>query len=66
MNTWIQKLQHHGSQLLAQNQKNENRQTDLVDQAIAFIDQNYMNNIGVGQIAEQLNVTPNYLSTLFP
>ena len=65
VNTWIQKLQHHGSQLLAQNQKNENRQTDLVDQAIAFIDQNYMNNIGVGQIAEQLNVTPNYLSTLF-
>ena len=38
---------------------------DLVDQAILFINANYMYNIGVAQIAGLLNVTPNYLSALF-
>lgn len=38
---------------------------DLVDQAIAFINSNYMHNIGIAQIAGFLKVTPNYLSALF-
>ncbi|MFC7442068.1 response regulator transcription factor [Laceyella putida] len=64
-NTWLNKLQAHGENLLTHNQKDENRQHDAVDQVIAFIDQHYMNDIGIGQIAETLGVTPNYLSTLF-
>lgn len=38
---------------------------DLVDQAILFINSNYMHNIGIAQIAGLLKVTPNYLSALF-
>ena len=45
--------------------KEEFQNTDIVDQVIAFMHENYMTNIGIGQIAERLNITPNYLSTLF-
>jgi two-component system response regulator YesN len=30
-----------------------------------FVDENYMRDIGIGQIAARLSVTPNYLSTVF-
>ncbi len=39
--------------------------TDPIDQVKAYIEKNYMHNIGINQIAEQLHLTPNYLSTLF-
>ncbi|MEW9669391.1 response regulator [Ammoniphilus sp. 3BR4] len=65
MKAWIKQLQVHGEKLITENQKSENRQSALVSQVIAYIDQNYMNDIGIGQIAEHLHVTPNYLSTLF-
>ena len=45
--------------------KDELQNTNIVDQVMAFIDEQFMSNIGIGQIAEQLNITPNYLSTLF-
>lgn len=38
---------------------------NIIDQAIRYINANYMLNIGIAQIAGQLNVTPNYLSSLF-
>ena len=38
---------------------------DIVSQVISFVDQNYIFDIGIGQIARQLHITPNYLSTLF-
>lgn len=38
---------------------------DPIDQVKAYIEKNYMHNIGINQIAEQLHLTPNYLSTLF-
>ena len=38
---------------------------DLAAQVTAFMDANYMRDIGIGQIAARLSVTPNYLSTLF-
>jgi two-component system response regulator YesN len=38
---------------------------DLAAQVTAFVDANYMRDIGIGQIAARLSVTPNYLSTLF-
>ncbi|MBO9599749.1 MAG: response regulator, partial [Cohnella sp.] len=38
---------------------------DLVEEVIAYLDQNYAGNIGLAQIAGDLNVTPNYLSAQF-
>ncbi|WP_282939653.1 helix-turn-helix domain-containing protein [Paenibacillus sp. RC67] len=38
---------------------------DWVEQVIAYIESSYMKDIGISQIAADLNVTPNYLSTLF-
>ena len=38
---------------------------ELADRVKKYIDRNYMNNIGINQIADQFSVTPNYLSSLF-
>lgn len=61
--SWKQMLQACGEQLLIDDQKNG--KGDIVDQVVSFIDENYMFDIGVAQIAMQLHVTPNYLSSLF-
>jgi len=61
---WMQMLEEYGNRLLIQNQQSEN-QRDMVDQVVSIIETHYMNDIGIGQIAEKLGVTPNYLSTLF-
>ncbi len=37
----------------------------VVEEIKNFVDRNYMNNIGIAQIAYKLNLTPNYLSALF-
>src|SRR5436305_14795687 len=60
---WKQVLQACGEELLIDEQKKDKQ--DIVDQVVSFIDENYMFEIGVGQIAMQLHVTPNYLSSLF-
>lgn len=39
--------------------------TDIVEVTKDYVLKNYMHNIGVNQIAEMLNITPNYLSALF-
>jgi two-component system response regulator YesN len=38
---------------------------ELVSQVVEFVRGNYMRDIGIGQIAFHLGVTPNYLSSLF-
>lgn len=38
---------------------------ELVHQVVEFVRSNYMRDIGIGQIAFHLGVTPNYLSSLF-
>jgi len=38
---------------------------DLIQQMIRYIHQRYAEDIGIGQIAHELDVTPNYLSSLF-
>jgi len=38
---------------------------ELADQVESYVQANYMRDIGIGQIAEHLGVTPNYLSSLF-
>lgn len=64
MTQWIDQLEIYGNNLLLQHHQRQN-QPNLVDQVISFIETQYMNDIGIGQIAEKLGVTPNYLSTLF-
>ncbi len=63
--SWMQTLQQHGEGLLHEMSKDEVQAADIVNQVIAFVDENYMRDIGIGQIAERLGITPNYLSTLF-
>lgn len=62
---WIQVLEQYELLFPASLTKDELPNTDIVNQVTAFVDEHYMSNIGIGQIAEQLKITPNYLSTLF-
>jgi two-component system response regulator YesN len=62
---WMQTLQQYGEGLLHEMSKDEAQPADVVDQVLAFVDENYRLDIGIGQIAERLGITPNYLSTLF-
>lgn len=64
LDKWIYKLKELGEGMLV-SANQEKSQPDLIQLAISYIDENYMHNIGIGQIAELLQVTPNYLSTLF-
>ncbi len=61
---WMTLLQHFGERMVAEIPKEESSSADLIQQVLKFIDENYRDDIGIGQIAERLNITPNYLSTL--
>jgi two-component system response regulator YesN len=63
--SWIEALRHHGERMLNEMPKEEISSADITQQVLKFVDENYRQDIGIGQIAEQLNITPNYLSTLF-
>jgi two-component system, response regulator YesN len=60
---WMQLLAERSEQLLGEGLSAE--QPDLVNKVIAFVEANYHFDIGVGQIAERLKITPNYLSAVF-
>jgi two-component system, response regulator YesN len=62
---WLEDLRKHSEQMLEEKSKVQESPIDLIDQVVTLIDQHYMSEIGLNQIANQLNVTPNYLSTLF-
>ena len=62
---WIANLKTCGENLLKNHNKEEDRSQFLVDQVLVYVDEHYMDDIGIGQIAQELQVTPNYLSTLF-
>jgi two-component system, response regulator YesN len=62
---WLKALRTHGEQSLAAYQKKERRPQDIVDHVISYIDHHYMDELGVGSLADELGVTPNYLSTIF-
>ncbi len=60
---WKRILQACGEQrLIAQPKKD---QGDMIAQVILFIEQNYSSDISITEIAESMQVTPNYLSALF-
>jgi two-component system response regulator YesN len=60
---WLETLRQHGKYLFES--PKEGKPRDIIEQLVDFIDNNYMDEISVGQIAGDLNLTPNYLSQLF-
>lgn len=62
---WFGVLQNHGDRMLSRISRNDAVQQDMVQRVIAYVDQHYMHDIGIKQIAEEFQVTPNYLSSLF-
>jgi len=58
-------LEKYGERELVENPREESENADVINQVISFVDQHYMQDIVIGQIAERLHITPNYLSTLF-
>jgi two-component system response regulator YesN len=58
---WLERLKEYGNGLLAS--RNSSRR--YIDDVIEYVEQNYMKDIGINSLAGQLNITPNYLSTLF-
>jgi two-component system response regulator YesN len=62
---WINELRQHGEHVLRGRCTKEPASVDLVKQVIDYIEKHYMEDISIGQIAGQLNVSANYLSALF-
>jgi two-component system, response regulator YesN len=62
---WMNALRVCGDNLLKESNPDEDRSQLLIDQVIKYVEEHYMEDIGIGQIAQELHVTPNYLSTLF-
>ncbi len=65
LEAWIRALEEHGERMLRQGPGDERHGTDTIAEVLSYVDQHYTEDIGIGQIAEQLHITPNYLSTLF-
>ncbi|WP_261381505.1 helix-turn-helix domain-containing protein [Paenibacillus cremeus] len=61
----IEALRQYGEKVLRDTNTKEPSSVDLITQVIQYIEQHYMDDIGIGQIAGQLNVSANYLSALF-
>ncbi|EPY10401.1 response regulator [Paenibacillus alvei] len=62
---WFVQLKSLGDQMIIQPPRHESMNKDIVQQVVAFVDEHYMHNIGMKQIADMFHVTPNYLSSLF-
>ncbi|HHV98459.1 MAG TPA: response regulator [Clostridiaceae bacterium] len=60
----VRSLRSYGESVLSEG-VDEDRVNILINRVIDYIEQNYMNDIGLAEIAEILDVTPNYLSSLF-
>ncbi|MGA2975245.1 MAG: response regulator [Spirochaetia bacterium] len=58
---WLSEMRGIGENLHGE----EGRAGELVEQVLEYVRENYMRDIGIGQIAGRLGVTPNYLSSLF-
>lgn len=61
---WICRLREHGQILQAQVAKPD-RPQDCALKALLYLETNYMKDISVLQVASELQVSPNYLSTVF-
>jgi two-component system response regulator YesN len=65
LDQWIRQLEIHGETNLLHALESGADSRDLVQLVIDYIDRNYMHDIGIGQIAQEVGVTYNYLSTIF-
>jgi two-component system response regulator YesN len=61
----IRELRKYGERFLRGMKQPDNAPADLVQQMMRYIDSHYTDDIRIGQIAGQLSVSANYLSTLF-
>ncbi|MFF2479841.1 response regulator [Paenibacillus sp. NPDC058071] len=61
----MQELRQGGEEALRAKSVKSSESGDIVKEVIRYIEQYYMDDIGVGQIAGLLNVSPNYLSGQF-
>jgi two-component system response regulator YesN len=61
----LRELRQFGENSLLGASPKEGAGADLVEQVIDYVENHYMKDIGIGQIAAELNVTPNYLSSIF-
>lgn len=60
-----QRLEEYGETLLRATNEKKHSEADVATRAVSYITQNYQSDITVSQIADKLEVTPNYLSALF-
>lgn len=62
----LEALMNQGEILLKQiASKDKQQYVDLATKVCSIVEKHYMEDIGIGKIAEQLFVTPNYLSSIF-
>lgn len=61
----IRELRQMGESKLREIKPREPVSADLIDQVVHYLEHHYMDDIGIGSIAQQLNVSANYLSMLF-
>ncbi|NOV04351.1 response regulator transcription factor [Paenibacillus planticolens] len=64
-NEWLAALISHVENMLRESPGEERLQGDWIQQVIHYVNENYMKEISIGQIAGEFHVTPNYLSSLF-
>ena len=58
---WLQQITDFGKTMLAKKSSNSR----YIDNVLDYIEKNYMKDIGINTIADELQITPNYLSSLF-
>lgn len=62
---WLKNIRNFGETVLEKMRKDDSAAQDIMSQVLLYIEQNYSKDFGLAQIAEQFDVTPNYLSALF-
>jgi len=63
---WFHCLHNQGDRLLSESGTSmQADKTDVIQKVADFVDKRYMEDIAIGTLAGEFNVTPNYLSTLF-
>ncbi len=62
---WLDAIAHNAESMLVQGSIIQKSLVNLEEQIISYIEENYMTDISIASIADKLNVTPNYLSSLF-
>jgi two-component system response regulator YesN len=58
---WLESLINYEDNLIAPEKKN----SCYIDEIITYVEENYMNDIGINTIALALDLSPNYLSSIF-